>query len=193
MINHRKSLRIRMALPLHYVRLTPEETRLVQAGKGGLLLANSASTLPLELLNSAPTSRTFEQEALVLNYLQILDAKLNWLIERLGDEDTGLTGQGETLDLGGNGLCFVTAEFLPVGTMLRIKLKLSPTPFPVDLLAKVLRVEPRASSSSEGSRFSVAVQFIEIGDVQREQVIQFIFGQERQALRRRKRKSISER
>ena len=191
MRNLRKSLRTQVVLPLCYSRLTPEQTRLVEAGKGGLLLSNSASVLPLESLNSALTGRASEQEALVLQYLQTLDAKLNWLIERLGDEDKGLAGQGETLDLGGNGLCFVTPESLPVGTLLRIKLKLSSTALPVEFLAKVLRVEPRSNSGSKGSRFSVAVRFIEIGDLQREQIIQFIFGQERQELRRRKENFIS--
>jgi len=191
MRNLRESLRTQVVLPLCYSRLTPEQARLVEAGKGGLLLSNSASMLPLELLNSALTGRASDQEALVLRYLQILDAKLNWLIERLGDEDKGLEGQGETLDLGGNGFCFVTGESLPVGALLRIKLKLSSTALPVESLGKVLRVEPRINSGFEDSRFSVAVRFVEIGDLQREQIIQFIFGQERQELRRRKENFLS--
>lgn len=191
MRNLRKSLRTQVVLPICYSRLTPEQTRMVEAGKGGLLLSDSASTLPLKLLNSALTNVASEQDALVHQYLQILDAKLNWLIERLGDEDKKLAGRGETLDLGGNGLCFVTAESLPVGTLLRIKLKLSSTALPVESLGKVLRVEPRINSGFEDSRFSVAVRFVEIGDLQREQIIQFIFGQERQELRRCKKSFLS--
>ena len=83
-------------------------------------------------------------------------------------------------------LGIIKKESLPVGTLLRIRLKLSSTAISVDFLAEVLRVEPRTNGSCEGSRFSVAVKFIEIGDVQREQIIQFIFGQKRQELRRRK-------
>jgi hypothetical protein len=184
--NLRKSVRIQMALPLCYARLTTEETELVEAGKGDLLLGNSASTLPLELPNSALAGRASEQEALMLQYLQLLDAKLNWLIERFGDEEKDLTDHGETLDLGGNGLCFVTAASMPIGTLLRMKLKLSSTALPVYLLAKVLRVEPRTNGKCEGPSYSVAVRFVHIGDVQREQIIQFIFGQKRQELRRRK-------
>ena len=193
MRNNRESLRIQMVLSVRFAPLTPEETQLVEAGKGGLLLSNSSSIVPFKLLNATPTSRASDQEALMHHYFQILDAKLNWLIERFADEDKELTGRGETLDIGGDGLCFVTSESLVVGTLLRMKLKLSSTPLPVDFLAEVLRVEPRRTNgSSESSRSSVAVRFIEIWDVQREQIIQYIFGQERQELRRRKENLISQ-
>ena len=192
MRNLRKSVRIQMTLPLYYARLTTEETQLVEAGKGDLLLSNSASTFPLELPNSTLAGRASEQEALVLQYLQLLDAKLNWLIERFGDEEKDLTDQVQTLDLGGNGLCFLTAAPMPIGTLLRMKLKLSSTALPVYFLAKVLRVERRANGQCDGPSFSVAVRFIEIGDVQREQIIQFIFGQKRQELRRRKENLVVE-
>ena len=191
MRNHRKSLRIQMVLPIRFAKLTAEEKQLVETGKGGLLLANSTSILPLELMDSAPASRTSEQDPQVFHHLQVIDAKLNWLIERLGDEDKGLTSQGETLDIGGNGLCFLTFETLAVRTLLRIKLKLSSTSLSVELVAKVLRVEPRTNESGEGSKFAIAVRFVEIGDVQREQIIKFIFDQERQVLRRRKAKFAS--
>jgi hypothetical protein len=181
-----------MVLPIRYARLTAEEKQLVETGEGGLLLANSTSILPLELIDSASASRASEQDTQLFHHLQVIDAKLNWLIERLGDEDKGLTSQGETLDIGGNGLCFLISETLAVGTLLRIKLKLSSTSLPVELVAKVLRVEPRTDGSGESSKFAIAVRFVEIGDVQREQIIKFIFDKERQALRRRKAKFASQ-
>ena len=186
MKNNRESLRIQKVLPVRYARLTPEETQMVEAGQGDLLLTNSSSMLPFELFNATPASRASDQEPVLLHYLQILDAKLNWLIERFGNEDRSLSSRGETRDLGGDGLCFVTSESLSVGTLLRMEIKLSSIPIPVDFLARVLRVEPRTNGGSERSRFSIAVRFVGIGDIQREQIIQFIFGQERQELRRRK-------
>ena len=141
MRNQRRSFRIQIVLPISYTTLTADEKQLVAAGKGGLLLTNSTSILPFELIDSAPGSRASDQDNLLLRHIQVIDAKLNWLIERLGDENKGLTSQGETLDIGGNGLCFLTSETLAVGTLLRIKLKLSSAALSVELLAKVLRVE----------------------------------------------------
>ncbi len=191
MRNHRKSLRIQMVLPIHYARLTAKEKQLVEAGKGGLLLTNSTSILPLDLIDLAPASRASDQDILVLHRLQVIDAKHNRLIKRLGGEDKGLTSKGETLDIGGNGLCFLTSEALALGTLLRIKLKLSSTALSVELLAKVLRVEPRVNVSGECSNFAIAVRFVEIGDVQREQIIRFILDKKRQVLRHRKAKFAS--
>ena len=192
MRNQRRSFRIQIVLPIRYTRLTAEEKQLVEAGKGGLLLTNATSSLPFELIDSAPASRASNQDNLLLHHLQVIDAKLNWLIERLGDENKGLTSHGETLDIGGNGLCFLTSEALAVGTLLRIKLKLSSAALSVELLAKVLRVEPRTNGSDEGSKFAIAVRFVEIGNVQREQVTNFILDKERQTLRRKKAKFVSQ-
>ena len=147
MRNQRRSFRIQIVLPISYTTLTADEKQLVAAGKGGLLLTNSTSILPFKLIDSAPGSRASDQDNLLLRHIQVIDAKLNWLIERLGDENKGLTSQGETLDIGGNGLCFLTSEALAMGTLLRIKLKLSSTALSVELLAKVLRVEPRVNGS----------------------------------------------
>jgi hypothetical protein len=174
-------------LPLRYARLSPQEMQRVIEGKGSLLLAETSGLPPVEGQTFAAASRPTEQEALVFQYLQLLDAKLNWIIERLGDEKLNLAAQGETIELGAGGLRFATTEPPPVGALLRMQLQLPLTAAPsVHFLAEVLRVEPERGEEQQGDRAAVAVRFTEIEESERERIIQFIFERERQELRRRR-------
>ncbi|MBW1980178.1 MAG: PilZ domain-containing protein [Deltaproteobacteria bacterium] len=186
----RACLRTRIALPVRYTPLSAHETELVNEGKANLIFGDSAPVPLSELSLPSLVEHQTDEEVMVLRYLQVLDAKLNWIIEQLQGDDKVFTVEGQTIDIGGNGLCFRTSTCLPVGSFLKLRLRLPATmPVSVNLLAEVLRVDHSAAHSGSQEGYVVAVRFLALQEEQREQIIQFIFGHERRELRRRKENS----
>ena len=187
MPERRERLRTRVVLPLRFSPLSAEEEELVSSGKGNLLVADTGPSFPSIWQGSPSENWPPEQESQILHYLQLLDAKLNWIIRRLGDEETTVEAYGETMDLGGNGIRFAARESVPVGSLLRIRLQLPPlAPLSVTLIVRVLRVETLAADFPNHLTQSIAGEFVGIEETQREQIIQFIFSREREELRRRR-------
>ena len=186
MSERRERLRTRVVLPLRFSQLSAEEEELARSGKADFLAADTGPLFPPVWQGSPSENWPPEQESQVLHYLQLLDAKLNWIIRRLGDEETTVGAYGETIDLGGNGIRFAAREAVPVGSLLRIRLQLPPfAPLSITLIVRVLRVETLASDFPNNFTHSVAGEFVGIEETQREQIIQFIFSREREELRRR--------
>lgn len=193
MRDRRECLRTQVVLPLRYAPLTPEESELVAEGRGSTLLERAVSTVATELQSSPSDLYSTEQESIVLQYIRLLDAKLNWIIQHLTADEESLTAQAETINLGGNGLCFAAAEELSVGALLRIKLQLNLiVPQWIDFIAEVVRVDRRPNSQSEVAGFAIAAKIVAIEEEQRERIFQFIFNKERQELRRRKEDHVSD-
>jgi PilZ domain len=187
MSERRERLRTRVVLPLRFSPLSAEEEELARSGKGNLLVADTGLSFPPVWQGGPSESWPPEQESQILHYLQLLDVKLNWIIRRLGDEETTVEAHGETIDLGGNGIRFAAQEPVPVGSLLRIRLQLPPVaPLSVTLLVRVLRVETRTSHAHSNFTCAIAGEFVGIEEMQREQIIQFIFSREREELRRRR-------
>jgi PilZ domain len=187
MSERRERLRTRVVLPLRFSPLSAEEEELARSGKGDLLVADTGLSFPPVWQGGPSESWPPEQESQILHYLQLLDVKLNWIIRRLGDEETTVEARGETIDLGGNGIRFATQEPVPVGRLLRIRLQLPPlAPLFVTLIVRVLRVETLGTNFPTHLTHSIAGEFVGIEETQREQIIQFIFSREREELRRRR-------
>ena len=192
MSDRRKCLRTQAVLPLRYTPLTPEESELVVEGKGSTLLETAVPAFAMQLQGSPSDLHSTDQESVVLQYLRLLDAKLNWIIEHLTADEEPLAAQAETINLGGNGLCFAAAEDMSVGALLRIKLQLNLiVPQWIDFIAEVVRVDRRPNNQLEVAGFAIAAKIVEIEEEQREKIFQFIFGKERQELRRRKEDRVS--
>ena len=94
--------------------------------------------------------------------------------------------KGETLDIGGGGIRYLVEEEMPVGEMVVCYLPLELKKGVKEILAvgKILSV--KAVTIRELKKFEVRVQFEKISNPAREQIIQYIFEDER---KRRKKSS----
>lgn len=104
--------------------------------------------------------------------------------ENLIWDETKKGMEGETLDIGGGGIRYLVEEEMPAGEMVicYLQLEIKNAVKEIQALGKVLSVK----TVKDSKMFEVRVQFEKISNVAREQIIQYIFEDER---KRRKKSS----
>jgi len=88
---------------------------------------------------------------------------------------------GETLDISGGGLLFITHSPVEAGQIVELELNL-PTPPPLFCKAKLLRL--LESPKVEGGSSKVISEFAEISEGMRDRIISFIFEKQREWIRK---------
>jgi len=128
----------------------------------------------------------------LLQYLQAIDRKLNFIIRRLSkDEGMGHMPDGTSepdiptahnINVSAGGLRFSSDQPYKIGSILRVRVGLPPTPYSMfNFIGKVVRVEPSTGDNCGGheSKHNIAIQFIDIGEAEREEVLRYVFEAER--------------
>jgi c-di-GMP-binding flagellar brake protein YcgR len=108
-----------------------------------------------------------------------LPVKLDVSFRVAGDESDFKTG--ETLDISGGGILFVTEEKIEEGQILELELYL-PRRKPFFCRAKVVRLLERARKKGEKNK--VALEYHEITEGKRDQIINYIFEKQREWIRK---------
>jgi c-di-GMP-binding flagellar brake protein YcgR len=108
-----------------------------------------------------------------------LPIKLDFYFRAVGDESD--FKKGETIDISGGGALFITEEEIEEGQVLEVELYL-PKRKPFFCTAKVLRILERAKK--KGDKNKVAVEYFDISEGKRDQIIGFIFEKQREWIRK---------
>lgn len=108
-----------------------------------------------------------------------LSVKLEVYFRVMGDESD--FKKGETLDISGGGILFLTEEAIEEGQILEVELYL-PRRKPFFCRAKVVRLLERAKK--KGDKNKVALEYYEINEAKRDKVINYIFEKQREWIRK---------
>jgi len=174
--NRRKYYRAKIVLPIQWEVLGDEEKALVQEGKGASLLKRGSLPSPIDeyLAQAEPGSEAKR----LYRCLQLINNKLNFVIERLVNGSSEARSPGDAIEISGSGLKFITDESLSPGSLLRMNLLLPESfHFEMELLAEVVRVD------REGDRYLVASDIVAIDEDYRDAIIQAVFKKQRQEIR----------
>jgi hypothetical protein len=129
------------------------------------------------------SSDSSDGEALV-SFLGMLDRKLSIIIELLTKSrvDDLYTSRSAELEISGSGLSFVSDVPLPEDGYAEFRLMLPVFPYPkIPVLCRVVRSTKREEDSH--INWEIACKFLAINDSDRDLLVQYIFGREREQIR----------
>ncbi|MFQ5329566.1 MAG: PilZ domain-containing protein [Thermodesulfobacteriota bacterium] len=126
----------------------------------------------------------------LLQHLQMLNRKLDFIIKHLSNEQNIgplLAGTSESkipsvqdVNVSAGGLRFTCDKAYKLGSILKVSVGFPPTPYSMfSFIGKVVRVKPSTVQSGEKVAYSIAIQFIEIDEREREEVLRYVFEAER--------------
>ncbi|MEA3548567.1 MAG: PilZ domain-containing protein [Thermodesulfobacteriota bacterium] len=149
---------------------------------------NQEGLVDLQMFISAQSalSRLRERDKDLAEFLQHLDAKVNQILRKMNENKTPFDDLSyHDLNLGGNGIGFVTDERIESGTILELHIVLLPDYSYVYCFSKVIECK-ELSDSDGGGGFRVASEFVLIMEEDQEKLIQHNFKQQSLALRNRR-------
>lgn len=114
-----------------------------------------------------------------------IDEKLNRILEKIeGSEKTGREIQVfDTVDISGSGISLVLSEKPETGSMIRLSILLPDYPYGrFDVTGRVVRSVERKNKEGR-SVFLTGVEFTELGEKEKDRLIQYTFQQERKKIR----------
>ncbi len=171
--NRREFCRVEVCIPFA-CRLVPlEEQKKIRSHVSGSSVYAGHETLP-EVKDPA-----------IAEWLNLLNSKLDTLVRLLTLEREGFYALPfECVTIGGGGLRFSSREKYQRGDMLEIRMMLSLLqPVALYVYATVFSV----SEINPDGEYSTAVQFIKMDHPIQDEIVRFVFEQEREILRGKKR------
>jgi len=177
--NRRSHPRTTTFMPFQVCRMTPEE-------KDSLECRISTGSIVIEESTPPPV----EDERLN-QWLNMLNAKLDYLLSAPLKQKGIVSMSFEPLNISGSGMSLITEEAFIRGEILEIKIVLQSYPAKIlNLYGKVVRVTPTAGKPE---RFTTAVQFMNICDAVRDEILNFDFRKhgEKMFIKKKTRKNTS--
>jgi hypothetical protein len=145
---------------------------------------------PTQVFIQAPKERIVKSESFgpdgesLFSYLAILDRKLSIITDLLTKPpvDDLYTKRYVDIEISGSGLFFVSDVSLPENGYTEFRLILPVFPYPkIPALCRVVRSARREENSHP--QWDTACKFLTINDSDRDLLIQYIFGREREQIR----------
>ncbi len=145
---------------------------------------------PTQVFVQAPKDRIAKSEQFgsdgepLLSYLAMLDRKLSIITDLLAKPrvDELYTKRYLDIEISGSGLSFVSDVSLPENGYTEFRLVLPVFPYPkIPVLCRVVRSAKREENSHP--EWDTACKFLTINDSDRDLLIQYIFGRERERIR----------
>ncbi|MHB8770906.1 MAG: PilZ domain-containing protein [Syntrophales bacterium] len=170
--NRREFCRVEVCIPFACRLVPPEEQNKIRSH-----ICGSATYTRHEALPEV-------RDAAIAEWLNLLNGKLDTIIRHLTLERDGFNDLPfESINIGGGGLRFSSRERYQRGDMLELRMVLSPLhPIALCVYATVSGV---CEQGPDGN-YSTAVQFARMDETIQEEIVRFVFEQEREILRGRK-------
>ncbi len=170
--NRREYCRVEVCIPFACRLVPPDEQKKVRSHLSGSAAYANHEPLP-EVKDPA-----------IAAWLTLLNGKLDTLIRILTLDREGIADLPcECINIGGGGLRFSSRQRYQQGDMLEIRMVLFP--LHAGAFCVYATVSGVAEQGPDGT-YSTAVQFIRMDETIQEEVIRFVFEQEREILRGRK-------
>jgi hypothetical protein len=176
----REFFRISDRLLVEFKQVTYEESLILERNLRQTLSSQESTR---HHLSELPTTPAFIRD--LYSYLDVLDKKLNTIIDVLSKKDEAFRSRYLDVDISGAGIRFLSETRLDEGGYLELRIVLPCFPDErISALGKILRVRPSSATNAEG--FETAVSFASIGEKDRDLLIGYIFSKERERLRAEK-------
>ncbi len=120
----------------------------------------------------------------LLEFLSNLNNKLDVILSLLNQNSLSqdFPYKGEVVEISGAGLKFLSQEKLEPGTPIEVALSLSTLPpLLIGLVGEILRLE-----GEQNQKYLYALKYLFLRDSDREQIVQFVFKEQRELLRGKK-------
>ena len=186
---HRQAIRMIGRVLFSYKRVSPSDYAQMEGEfKEGIAPYDRAELPSMQLFIGAQSAlvKLRERDPDLGDFLLNLDAKVNLLLQKVAKEPSPfdeLTMQ--QVSISGAGLGFMSKEEVALRELLEFHLVLLPNRYHVYCLGEVVNCEA-AEDLGEGHKFRVSAQFTMIMEEDREQLIQYNFRLQTQALKNRR-------
>lgn len=181
---NRQFVRIRTDIPLRYNVLNDEEyqnireKQTVETGPSRRNVLNASYPFPF--------SRRDDIDSEIRDYLCLINSKIDYLIGliTMGPRRRTYNHTGIAVEISGNGLKIATEKPLDIPKYIDISLELNFFPYFIDnVFGVVKRIECEAEKPGT---YTLAVEFVDLDESIREELVQLTFEKQRQFLRCRK-------
>ncbi len=117
----------------------------------------------------------------LLQYLQVIDRKLNFIISHLTEEvSEPEIPPAKEINISAGGLRFYSEKPFKVGSILKIRIGFPPfPPRMLPFIGKVVRVERSSDKPNDETGYNIAVQLIEVNGRGKEETLRYIFETQR--------------
>jgi len=176
--NKRDYFRVDISIPIRWRILNQTETDLIKKGLGCSILTQRVFKTQINEIPSKTSSIRNDQ---INNSLQLLNHKLDYIINMMMSDSMGATGNTRVVEISASGLKFMTVDKIDPGNFLMIELLIPGAPhFQVELIAEVMRID------ESYNEYLVASNIIWIDDEAREFIVKMSFEKQRIDIRRLK-------
>ena len=169
--NKREYSRVDAYIPIEYKLIKPEHKDMIRSRIAGESILAEFKSLPNP------------DDQLIAQWLQTINTKLNEIIRMMTLQHDGFNCLNITkVNISGGGMSLNTGESFSPGDVLEIKVMLGlQSPMALFLYGEVVEV------TKPHLEYDTSVQFINIDDFVRDEIIRFVFEAEREILREKRR------
>jgi hypothetical protein len=176
----REFFRIRDHLLVEFRQISFEESLLLEKSLKHTFSFHSPSDPRLSELSTSPA---FIRD--LFTYMEVLDRKLNIIIDVLSRKDDTFQSKYLEVDISGAGIRFSLDRKLDEGSYMELRIILPCFPdVRIGALGRVIR--SRQFSPAGGDEWETAVRFVALSENDRDILINYVFSKEREHLRVRK-------
>lgn len=150
------------------------------------VLANYSLAAALDVLNqeaAALTPRLERRDPEILEYLKIIDGKINLLSQAIvGQDKTFSEHDKKQVELSACGLAFSNDEIIPVGALLELRMLLTSCLVVIVAYGRVVQCRDMRKDNPEHP-YAICVEYINLNDSDRELLIKHVVKRQMQQLR----------
>ena len=173
----REFFRIKDRLFIEFREVDHEESLALEKS----LRESNSMPEPLQQFDPGSPNAAFGRDD-IYAYLEMLDRKLNMVIDLLSRKDQVFYGSYLDVVVSGSGLKFVSGVKLDEGIFVEIRLVLPFFPKPrIAALGKVVRCVEQPAEGGNG--WETAISFVAINEKDRDVLVGYVFSKERESLR----------
>jgi hypothetical protein len=172
----REFFRVRDRLYIEFRQVDPEESLVLEKN---LQESNAMSDALRNVGLSSSNTAAFRKDD-IYAYLEMVDRKLNMVIDLLSGKDQLFHGLYVDVVVSGSGLKYVSDRKLDAGVLVEFRLALPFFPKSrIAALGKVVRCEKRDVKGNDA--WETSVSFVAINEKDRDVLIRYVFSKERKA------------
>ncbi|MGY6274176.1 PilZ domain-containing protein [Methylomonas sp. MgM2] len=153
------------------------------------VLGDYGVTAALDVLNqeaAALTPRLERRDPELLEYLKIIESKINLLTQAVAGQDNKFSGHDKRdVNLSASGLAFGDKQEIPVGTVLELRMLLTSSLAVVVAYGRVVSCKDVSGHNPEHP-FEICVDYINMNEDDRELLIKYVIKKQMQQLREKK-------